>query len=171
MFCLPWARLLCYEKIRRHAAVSCELGARFPVEIASVLRALVRYLDLGSVVLEVVGPRRHGCRRRGRRGRRGGRAPVRGDREGQRDGTAPAAGRKTAATAANEASPRSARGRPAPFLAIYILACAHVDALSRRPRVIRLSHLALSSTCLLNAGFYAQQSRVIKASSRQETLD
>ena len=52
-----------------------------------------QYLDLSSVVLVVVGPRRHGRRRRGRRRRRGGRALVRGDRKGQRHGTPPAAGR------------------------------------------------------------------------------
>ena len=64
--------------------------------IARVLRASSeekRNLDLSSVVLVVVGPRRHGRRRRGRRGRGGGRAIVRGDRKRQRHGTAPAAGR------------------------------------------------------------------------------
>ena len=58
--------------------------------IARVLRASSE-LDLSSVVLEVVGPRRHGSRRRGRRRRRGGRAIVRGDRKRERHGTPPAA--------------------------------------------------------------------------------
>ena len=61
--------------------------------IARVLRASSEDLDLNPVVLVVVGPRRHGRRRRGRRGCGGGRAIVRGDRKGQRHGTPPAAGR------------------------------------------------------------------------------
>ena len=83
---------LCYENpAAQHAAVSCELLRASSARALLVSYALVQSLDLDSVVLEVVGPRRHGRRRRGRRGCGGGRAIVRGDRKGQRDGTAPAA--------------------------------------------------------------------------------